>query len=68
MYQSYSKKVGSKQVAFDRLPRAKAREDILYVLTKEVLVGDVSVVHLGTARYRQAAAATPGGCRSPEGH
>jgi hypothetical protein len=41
-----------------RLPRAEAREDILYVLTNELQVGDVSVVHPGTARYRRAAAAT----------
>jgi hypothetical protein len=37
------------------LPHAEARGDILYVLTKELQVGDVSVVHLGAARYRQAA-------------
>jgi hypothetical protein len=43
-----------------RLPRAKARGDILYVLTNELQVGDVSVVHPGAARYRRAAAATPG--------
>jgi hypothetical protein len=43
-----------------RLPRAEARGDILYVLTNELQVGDVSVVHPGAALYRRAAAATPG--------
>jgi hypothetical protein len=43
-----------------RLPRAEARGDILYVLTNELQVGDVSVVHPGAERYRRAAAATPG--------
>jgi hypothetical protein len=42
------------------LPRAQARGDIIYVLTNELQVGDVSGVHPGTARYRRAAAATPG--------
>jgi hypothetical protein len=40
------------------LPRAEPRGDILYVLTNELQVGDVSVVHPGAARYRRAAAAT----------
>jgi hypothetical protein len=43
-----------------RLPRAEARGDILYVLTNEHQVGDVSVVHPGAAPYRRAAAATHG--------
>jgi hypothetical protein len=41
-----------------RLPRAEARGDILYVLTNELQVGDVSVVHPGAAQYLRAAAAT----------
>jgi hypothetical protein len=43
-----------------RLSRAEARGDILYVLTNELQVGDLSVVHPGAARYCRAAAATPG--------
>jgi hypothetical protein len=43
-----------------RLPRAEAQGDILYVLTNEFQVGDVSVVHPGAARYRRAESATPG--------
>jgi hypothetical protein len=38
-----------------RLPRAQNREEILYVLTNELQVGDVSVVHQGAALYRWAA-------------
>jgi hypothetical protein len=40
-----------------RLPRAEAQGDILCVLTNELQVGDVSVVHPGPAWYRRAAAA-----------
>jgi hypothetical protein len=43
-----------------RLPRAKARGDILLVLTNELQVGDLSLIHPGAARYRRAAAATSG--------
>jgi hypothetical protein len=39
-----------------RLPRAEAPGDILYVVTNELQVGDVSVVHPGEAWYRWAAA------------
>jgi hypothetical protein len=42
-----------------RLPRAEAQGDILYVLTNELQVGDLSVVHPGAARSRRAASATP---------
>jgi hypothetical protein len=37
-----------------------SRGDILYEVTNELQVGDVSIVHPGAARYRRAANATPG--------
>jgi hypothetical protein len=43
-----------------RLPRAKSQGDILHVLTNEVQVGDLSLIHPGAAQYRRAAAATSG--------
>jgi hypothetical protein len=42
------------------LPHAEAQGDILYLLTNELQVGDVSVVHTGATRYHQALAAISG--------
>jgi hypothetical protein len=43
-----------------RLPRAEARGNNLYVLTNELQVGDLSIVHPGAAQYCRAATAQRG--------